>query len=327
VRVFTPDDTLRHLHEVSDKRHCLAASPAEAEVILVLLPWKDGRQIEAHELIERYPHKCFAVSTTDFPFYTARGIYSTVSGFWGHFGGRVRSGTYQIDATCFKNPFIEREPAGAGIAHPKKYLFSFVGRNCHPVRELLCASQFRRADVLVEDSSTTFALWDENRDENHTVRRQWYFCELLKASKFALCPRGNSPNSMRLFEAIKLGVAPIILSDGWSFPLGPHWEDFSIVVPEERVSELERIVGERENEYEAMGQKAADAYERFFSERAYFNFLVENCAEIRRKQWLPEPLARLLVKTSYRVSLRFSEARKRVGIRTRWRRLLGLSKE
>jgi hypothetical protein len=322
MRVYSPNNELRGLHALSDRRHTFVAAPAEAEIILVLLPWKDGRQIEIHELVALCPHKCFVVSTTDLPQYTAHGIYSTVSGFWGTFGNRIRSGSYQIGAKRFKNPFIEGEQIGSGTACSKKYLFSFVGRDCHPTRQALLNIQWQRSDVLIEDSSKTFALWDENRNGQQTVQRQQYFCDLLRQTKFALCPRGVGPNSIRLFEAMKLGVAPVIISDGWKFPLGPRWRDFSIVVPEKQVWELERIVGEREHEYQAMGQRAAAAYEAFFSEHAYFNFLVENCLDIMRRQWLPERFARTVIKISHLLNSLGKQARKRAGIRTRLMRIL-----
>ena len=37
---------------------------------------------------------------------------------------------------------------------------------------------------------------------------------------------------MRLFEAMRLGVAPIIASDDWVYPRGPDWSACSVVIKE-----------------------------------------------------------------------------------------------
>lgn len=325
MRIHCPDDILSRLHQLSDGRYELVASPDDADVILVIFPWIDGEQVEKHDLVDRFPDRCFAISTTAYPQYKAHGISTTASGFVSRFGGRIRTGGYTTNTSLFKNPFIEAELPGAGIDYPKQHFFSFIGRNCHPVRRALFEIKYSRSDILIEDSSNHFALWDEDRNEEKLASAQRRFCNELKKSKFALCPRGISPNSIRLFEALKLGVAPVILSDDWTFPLGPRWGEFSIVVPEKHAGELERILGEYEDDYKSMGKQAAYAYENWFSEEAYFNFLVESCLDIQRTQWIPERLAQSLLKTSYRVHATIAQARKRLGIRTRLKRVFRVS--
>lgn len=44
------------------------------------------------------------------------------------------------------------------------------------------------------------------------------FRELLMQSKFALCPSGTGPNSIRLWEAIGSGSIPVVLADTWRAP-------------------------------------------------------------------------------------------------------------
>lgn len=294
-------------------------------MILVIFPWIEGQQVEVDEMVDRYPDKCFAISTTAWPQYSAHGVYTSVSGLVPKFGGRIRSGGYTTNTSMYKNPFIEGAELGSGAAYPKEYLYSFIGRNCHSVRQALFDMKHQRADVLIEDSSAHFALWDDNRDEVKLVAAQKRFCDVLKQSKFALCPRGISPNSIRLFEALKLGVAPVVLSDGWSFPIGPRWDNFSIVVPERHVKSLEHILAEREGDYQTMGQRAAQAYEQWFSERAYFNFLVDSCLDIKRKQWVPERMAQFTIKTGYRTQEVVASARKQLGIRSRLKKVFGIS--
>lgn len=92
---------------------------------------------------------------------------------------------------------------------------------------------------------------------------------------------------MRLFEAMQMGVAPVIISDGWILPNGPAWGEFAIVLPED-TDELEALLIAREPYYEEMGRKARAAWERFFAVDSYFDYLVDQAIDIRRTQWGPE---------------------------------------
>jgi hypothetical protein len=95
---------------------------------------------------------------------------------------------------------------------------------------------------------------------------------------------------MRLFESMLLGVAPVIISDGWVFPHGPQWSSFSIVIQQRHVREIERIVCSHEASYEEMGRLARKAYDKYFAEPAYFNYVVSNCLAICQGQSVPETL-------------------------------------
>jgi hypothetical protein len=87
---------------------------------------------------------------------------------------------------------------------------------------------------------------------------------------------------------MKLGVAPVIISDGWILPRGPDWRAFSITVKEGRLDELESIVASQEGNYKRMGKLAGQCYQDYFADEVYFNYVVDGCSDVARRQVIPE---------------------------------------
>ena len=280
---------LLRLYELSDKRYELVAHPELAGVILIGNVREEnwGEKILANELINRWPDRCFSLSDQDHPLILNRGIYA--SGRKSLLGaGRVRSGSYSAYPLQFQNPYgLAHVPSDQDYAR-KQLLFSFIGRNSDKMRERIFRMHFKRADILVEDSSQ-FDLWDDREACDKSVRQK-YFIDTLLRSKFSLCLRGAGASSLRLFESLRLGVAPVIASDKWIFPEGPRWNDLSVIIKERHLREIESIVSEHEADFERMGRLARQAHEECFSDSVYFNYVVDNCLKIKSRQVIPESL-------------------------------------
>ena len=114
-----------------------------------------------------------------------------------------------------------------------------------------------------------------------------------------------------------------MISDGWLRPFGPDWARFCIFVKESEVDRIEEIVEAHEDRHLEMGQEALRAHEEYFSDRAYFNFLVDSCADIRDKTWVPEKLGSAAIRLSLACREAVTKARKSAGLRTRLRRIRG----
>jgi hypothetical protein len=112
----------------------------------------------------------------------------------------------------------------------------------------------------------------------------------MAASKFALCPRGAGVSSIRLFEAMSIGVAPIIVADGWVPPVGPRWDRFALFVPERDVRHLAAIVRTHETEWEERGRLAYAAYNDYFRPEHFWPSLFVAINSIQQKQRVPERL-------------------------------------
>ena len=320
MQVYTEDRMLRDLHRASDGRHRLVEDPAAADLILLMVP--DG--VPEWSFVPGYHAKTFVISTRDLPSFTHQGVYASAGGRLPRFGARVRSGAYNLISEPYKNPFVKDCAPGFGLRSSKKYLFSFIGRDCHPARTQLLRTRYRRQDVLMRDSSD-FNLWTPSAFGGSAQSAAREFFDALASSKFVLCPRGVSPNTIRLFECLKLGVAPVVISDGWLRPLGPAWERFCIFVKENELDRIESIVEAHEDRYLEMGEEAKRAHEEYFSDHTYFNFLVDSCADILKRRWMPEKLGSAAIRSWLVWNETVREGRKSLGLRTRLRRMAGRS--
>ena len=291
-------DQLRQLHLLSEPRlHRWTDDPAAADIIFLTdAAHASGPLLEEHPYPRRFPEKCFVLSEQWDPPFQLAGIYANAprGPFW---RGRFRTASYALHHPDFRNPFIERHDPATTPDRSPDLLASFLGRNCHPVRARLLALP-PTPGILVEDTSDYNAFTHEEAGREERQRRYYEIC---LRSKFILCPRGAGPNSIRLFEALKLGIAPVILSDAWVPCEGPRWDEFAVFIPEQDVDQLPAILAGIEPTHWLRGELAQDAYRAFFAPNAYFNYLVASAVSARSARVVPErvfvslwPVQRLL---------------------------------
>ena len=71
----------------------------------------------------------------------------------------------------------------------------------------------------VVERVTNFTFWDSKAPVFEERRHR--FREVLEASKFVLCPRGQGTSSIRLYETLASGRVPVIIADDWVARRGP----------------------------------------------------------------------------------------------------------
>jgi hypothetical protein len=274
----------------SDPALVLAPDPESADIILIggLRDENDYVLLRNNALVRRFPEKCFVLHSGDFPPRYVKGILTNLASSPLNLG-RFESGGFFLMHPDFKNPYAEEFFLSGSPPETKRDLFfSFVGRDCTPIRRELFRLKFSRPDVMVVDNSHFNNFAHENRGK--TGERFAYF-SAMQRSKFALCPRGWGPGtSQRLFDAMQLGTAPVSISDSWVFPSGPDWKSFCVQIPESRISNVEEILSEYEDDWEEMGRRARRAYEDYFYGEAYIRYLVGCCRRIGRSSIVPESL-------------------------------------
>lgn len=154
------------------------------------------------------------------------------------------------------------------------YLYSFVGNACnHPLRAAICRLSDSRA--FMRDSSKD----DRQQDDGISganCQRGLHYRDIMARSKFILCPRGIGVSSWRLFETLRAGRVPVVLSDGWIRPPGPDWDAISLSVPEARVRQLPEILAQEEYRAVKMGAQARQEWERWYAEDTVFHTAVEH---------------------------------------------------
>jgi hypothetical protein len=158
-----------------------------------------------------------------------------------------------------------------------------------PVRE--CIAQITHPRAIIRDTGDDPANADGG-DAAFYERFHREFGEVMANSAFVLCPAGAGASTFRLFETMKAGRVPVILSDQWVPPEGPDWASFSLVVPEREAASLPRILESLEDQAPRMGRVARAQWEQWFSETASFHRIVEWCLSIQRSRRRPERLMR-----------------------------------
>jgi hypothetical protein len=161
------------------------------------------------------------------------------------------------------------------------YLASFVGcASSVPIRQRLVALKDDRIHLSDNTSAFIGAIRGGRTDEVDRLKKQ--FVETALASKFILCPRGFGASSIRLFEAMQLGRAPVVISDRWVEPEGPDWTRLCIRIQERNVERLPTILRGREAEAEELGTNARAAWEKYFAPEAHFNHICHTIWDMHR---------------------------------------------
>lgn len=239
----------------------------EAELILFVDSYTDTsyRFIRHHPLIAQHGHKCFLFSQLDDPIHVLPGTYANLDRRH-HTPGW--SSSFCFVDTYRRNPYLAE---ARELYSERSLLFSFLGRLSHPVRKKLLASQFRRSDVVVEETAG-YHHWEPRDEQAKSFNRR--YAQVSASSKFIICPRGAGVSSIRLFEAMELGCVPVIVSDDWVAPSGPRWENFSIRVSEQDLNKLEAIIVEREPDWEVMAALAREEWLHWFQEKDFLRQIV-----------------------------------------------------
>jgi hypothetical protein len=276
---------LRELMADSRTSRCEeVADPGEADLILIagILEKDTFKNLRLNDVWKQYPEKSFGYGETDNVPSFLHGVYSSATRAKGVLH-RIQSCGYMAHNAWRQNPCTLAMPF---YQQPKKYLFSFIGRNSHPVRKRLFQVSWPGGDVVVEDTTTSYEYFTDCGQKHQEM--QAHFWKILSQSKFALCPRGAGASSIRLFEAMHAGVAPVIFSDAWIPPAGPDWKKFAIFIPEHEIGRTHEILKSHESEWEERGKIAAAAYQQWFAHGEAWRQLLAAIEEIRFSQKIPE---------------------------------------
>lgn len=242
----------------------LAEDPESADVIL-FVGSRDplNSDIRRHALARRLPARSVLYDSNDRVIPFLRGIYPSIDRR-DYDPARVRSSFYLRNAAATAITFTDPDKT-------PRYLYGFVGASCtHPIRSRLFA--LKSGAALLRDTTHDVGRGFGQQADVYDRYKAAYASELA-AVRFVLCPRGVGTGSMRLFEAMRAGRAPVILSDGWVEMPGPCWERFSIRVAEKDAERLPEILSREEGRASTMGTIARAEWERWCSPDSAFQVL------------------------------------------------------
>jgi Exostosin family len=258
-------------------KHRLIDSPQLADIILFVgSTYPDHRDVRSHPFLRRYRQKCFLFHSDDHVIPFLPGVYVNITKRW--YSHRTVSGPYLQMIDWDFVPFV---PSLADC----EYLFCFVGSTrTHAVRQRLMSLKHPRAylentseDVAKSEKKKTFFMVD------YQPQAKTHYGNIIARSKFVLCPRGYACSTWRLFETMKAGRVPVIISDQWVAPEGPAWETFSIRVRQGEISRIPDLLERCEPEAELMGRRARTVWEEWFSKETVFHRIVEWCLSLNHR--------------------------------------------
>lgn len=275
---------LQNAKEDRFKVHQLVDDPAEADIIL-FAEIDAGRlcgDVLRHPYVKKFRTKCFMFSTDWRVIPFLPGVYTAVEKST-YLPNRSRPGFYP---SCLINPRITFEPAA-----PRDLLYSFMGDvQTASVRRVLKQLRHPRGEFVDTSSESQAVMWRGTPEQREKFWQR--YVDLMRRSKFVLCPRGVAASSIRLFETMIMGRVPVILSDEWIAPSGPRWDTFTMLVPEADALSVPKLLEEIEPRVDEMSRLARSEWEKHFASDIVFHRVVELCLEIQRSRKMPEWLSR-----------------------------------
>ena len=259
----------------SERSNWLRATTAEEADIILFTDPTDSllRDVRQHSIYKAHREKAMVNCDHDVAYPLVPGLYTSLR--QGRFNPRWSEGGYYVKV--LDHEWVIATP----LVTPSRHLCSFVGTfDTHPIRE--CLARIDRSDVFVRDTSSGAGRLC---GQSTTVYDSWKreYAQSLCDSAFILCPRGVAPSSYRIFEAMKAGRVPVIISDDWVAPVGPAWEQFSLRVAERHIARVAEVCAANADRAADMGQLAAIAFTDYFSIESCATTILDRCMAIKSR--------------------------------------------
>lgn len=258
----------------SIKHHFVIDNPVDADIILFvedIIANKDyySKKILNHPLVKKYPHKSYIYNPRDFTWYILPGLYTCLP-------QEINNNVFTLGS-----PYLEtiNEFITCDFSKEPQFLFSFYGALSSPSRQEIIQLTHPRASIRL----STHKMYTADKPK----QPQQEYAELLSDSKFVLCPRGISSSSIRLFETLKAGRVPVILSDNWVRPIGCDWDKFAIFVPENEVASIPALLEREEANWPEKAKLARQVWEDLFAPQTIFNYCIDCLLQLNPQQPVP----------------------------------------
>ncbi len=246
----------------------LTGDPAEADLILFLGSFgHHPERLLRHPLFPTHQDRAAVYTEDDLYLPLLPGVYTSAEIDRSSRAGRVFSFAFVSRSGMYGNPFV-----GGSEPPAKTLLFSFQGGSTSLLRKRMFNLRFGRPDVLIENTSTYFH-WDLSQPGRELRQRR--YAETLAASHFVLCPRGAGAGSIRLFEVMSAGVAPVLIADSYLLPEGVDWDSFLLRIPEREIGRLPELLEPHMATSAERGALALAAWQKHFSPEQEWNRIVD----------------------------------------------------
>jgi Exostosin family len=250
--------------------HTLTHDPATADLILLIGNFgADPHFLLDHPLYRAFLHKCAVYTEDDNYLPLAPGVYTSARVDEHSRAGRTFTYSYVSAAGRYSNPYVTDSETN------KSLLFSFQGGSTSLLRKRLFNLTFPRQKndlaVLIENTSTYYH-WDLSQPGRES--RQQRYAQTLANSHFVLCPRGAGTGSIRLFEVMSAGVAPVLISDDYLLPPHVPWDTFLLRIPERQIARLPELIEPHLSTAAERGRLAREAWLNYFAPEREFDAII-----------------------------------------------------
>jgi Exostosin family len=250
--------------------HRIVSNPDEADVVLFATNYSFppvGLGILAESAFRREPSRCVLFDSGDGPSPIIGGLCASWSNDDTTPGVAV--------GWCYHHPTSAEPMIKSHTWQKPAYLWSFIGSQItHQVRAKVL--KIGDPEAFVEDTSERslphLMGLTTGVDKEKFLNR---YITVLQQSAFILCPIGKGPSSMRIFEAMRAGRAPVIISDAWTPPPFVQWEQCSLRIPEAEVLQVPEFLRKHRGDAQAMGERARAEWDRVFGPTGLFHHTVE----------------------------------------------------
>ncbi|GEM_PF-6148003 len=240
----------------------IVEDPREADYVILLGLQDQGNftpDTFEHEIFAKYPTKCIVISECDEPVELWPGLY-TSGRRDGVPSGYIEGWFYPFHDNAFPNIALANRPP---TASEKKYIASFIGTRSHILRNKISRLYRKNPDIFLK-IETSYRHFDHDFEKSSEAQSR--YADIMCASHFSLCPRGKGLSSMRIFESMRMGVAPVILSDNWIPSSLVEWEHCSLRIRERELKNLHSILVRNLDRSKELGEAARHAYENCFAQ-------------------------------------------------------------
>jgi len=145
--------------------------------------------------------------------------------------------TSWLDKPVFKQSCPPSNPNAIAFFHPV-----VIEREPKPITECEHLTGFQGSLKTHSCRKNIYRICDNMRvaewwsEDNDSLRMS--YIEHLDNTKFVLCPRGRGLNSIRFFEALRMGRIPVLISDDTKLPMEDRidYSRFMVRMPENDIS-------------------------------------------------------------------------------------------
>ncbi len=165
----------------------------------------------------------------------------------------------------FCYPIIYNERIHRFDPEDARFLYGFVGGITSGLRSRLIkylVAQNKPGEALIKVQG---GPWESMFDRSGLDAKLGY-AESMRRCRFFVCPRGNGLGSIRLFETMRAGRVPVILSDSFVLPEGINWSACSVRIRESEFHRLPSILRQQEPNWRLMAECARQSWETHYSD-------------------------------------------------------------